>query len=199
MSELYQGLRNEAKSIGENNDCGVKALAVVTGLSYSECHAKLEHHGRKHGKGTYLSSMFGALRELGFSWVKTSCDHRGMRSLSRNLPKDGNFLIHATRHFAGASGGKIHDWSENRCLRIIKVYQIFKVGENPVIHEFKKKETTNRTRKTTVLYNLTHPEMGVVANYKRLPTKIVKAINSRAYLIVNNRRYLSHEFKLERI
>lgn len=199
MSELYQGLRQESNSIGENNDCGVKALAVITGESYNDCHAILKKLGRKNGKGTYVSQMAKALDHFGLEMARVDCPYNGLRSLGRNMPSKGSFLIWATKHFAGARDGKIHDWSEGRCLRLKVLWQIVKKDSNEPIHEFKTKETANRTRRTTVLYNLTHPEMGVIANYKRLPSKVLKTINSCGYLVINNRRYRAGDFKLERV
>ena len=199
MSEIYQGLRNDSNAIGEKNDCGVKALAVITGESYNDCHAILKKLGRKNGKGTYTSQMQRALDHFGFKMVVVPCPYNGLRSLGRNMPSKGAFLIWATKHFAGARDGKIHDWSEGRCLRLKMLWQIVKKDSTEAIHEFKTKEYSNRTRTTTVLYNLTHPEMGIITNFKRYPNKVARSIKENGYLVLNKRHYRAGDFKIERV
>jgi hypothetical protein len=197
QNELYQGLRTEAKKIGETNDCGVKALAVITGLPYEVCHQTLKSLGRKDRKGTFNWQMWKALDILGFCYQKIECPFNGLRSLGRNLPDNGAFLIHATKHYVGAKDGQIHDWSEGRCLRIQGVYQIFKKGEVQNIHVFKTPEKTGRTRQTRILYKLVHRNSGrVVANYMRYPTKIQKVISYNGIIRINQREYFGSEFFL---
>ena len=199
MSEIYQGLRNDSNAIGENNDCGVKALAVITGESYNDCHAILKKLGRKNGRGTWNSQIQRALDHFGFEMVKVDCPYNGLRSLGRNLPSKGSFLIWATRHFAGARDGKIHDWSEGRCLRLKMLWQIVKKDSNEPIHEFQNEKPSNRTRRTTLLYNLTHPEMGVIAHYKRFPNRVDRTIKLNGYLVINKRHYRAGDFKIEKV
>lgn len=181
ISPIYQGLRNEANSLRENNDCGVKALAVATGRSYADCHVALKAHGRKNGKGTYNWQMEKAVNDLGFKLISVSCHHRGLRALSRDLPQTGNFIIWVTRHYAGASGGKIHDWSDGKCLRVKGVFQVIPLGQDSQTHSFQPKEKT-RTRKTQDLYKLVHQSGLVVARYKRFPSKVFKVIKENGYI-----------------
>ena len=48
----------------EHNDCAVIALANVTGLSYFECHARLQLEGRRTGHSTKFSMSVCALNKL---------------------------------------------------------------------------------------------------------------------------------------
>lgn len=198
ISPIYQGLRNEANSFGENNDCGVKALAVATGRSYADCHSTLKNYGRKNGKGTYVSQMINAARDLGFNLIKIDCHHRGLRSLSRDLPEKGNFVVWVTGHFAGVSDGKIHDWSDGRCLRIKQVFQAIPIGSDIPLHSFEPKEK-NRTRKTQELYKLVHQSGLVVAKFKRFPTKVFKVIQLNGYIQAGGLYRRGEEFSLKDI
>ena len=200
MSEIYQGLRNEARQIGENNDCGVKALAVVTGLPYAVCHAALEKQGRVKGKGTYNFQIAKASQELGFKLIKIDCPYRGLRSLGRNLPQKGNFFIWVTRHYAGVRDGVIHDWSDGKCLRVIAVYQVIKADDvTTQIHKFEEEKVSTRTRQTRELYKLVHNSGEIVAKYKRFPTKIDKVIKRNGIIKLRGRDYFASEFTLKSI
>lgn len=42
---------NPGAAIGERNDCTVRALHLLTRLSYAEAHAVMAKHGRKPGQG----------------------------------------------------------------------------------------------------------------------------------------------------
>lgn len=194
---IYQELVGESSKLGEKNDCGVKALSVITGNSYTECHKLLAQLGRKKGRETLLSSMFKALQQMGFKAIPVECPYGGIRSLGRNLPSKGSFLIFATNHFAGVRDGKIHDWSEGRCLRIKKFYQIVKEGEfTPV---FKFKEEGKNKRNSFKLYHLTHCSGKVVAKYRRFPTKIHSTIKRNGLFKINGSVIKAEEFTLEQV
>jgi hypothetical protein len=198
QNELYQGLRAEANKIGETNDCGVKALAVITGSTYEICHQTLKSFGRKDRKGTFNWQMWKALDILGFDFQKIECPFNGLRSLGRNLPENGSFLICATDHYAGAVNGEIHDWSKSRCLRIQGVYQIFKKGEVQNIHVFKTPEKTGRTRETKVLYHLIYRDF-VIAKFRRFPSRVKKTIDSNGIITCGRYRDFGRQFELKSV
>ena len=58
-------LHLESQQLKERNDCTVKAIAVVTGVSYKEAHKAMADAGRKPGKGAYVAQQRAALNELG--------------------------------------------------------------------------------------------------------------------------------------
>lgn len=177
---IYRELSQNSRQMGETNDCGVLALAVITGAPYEHCHSILKSFGRKNRKGTFHSQMWRAFDVLGFEVKKISCPFPGMRSFERNMPKEGAFLIHSTRHYAGVKDGQVHDWSQGSCKRIVGVYQIFKKGEEQKIHEFKEPSKT-RTRKTSALYHLIYNDR-VVAEFRRFPTRVKKVIDTNGMI-----------------
>ena len=194
---IYQELVGESSKLGEKNDCGVKALSVITGISYVECHKTLSLFGRKKGKGTFVSSMFSALKHFGFKAVEVKCPYGGMRSLGRDLPPKGSFLIFATNHFAGVKDGKIHDWSEGRCLRIRKFYQIQKAEDHSPTFVFK--EATTNKRQSFKTYRLVHNSGKVAAEFKRFPSKIDYVIKINGTIKVWGKSIKGSEFILQNV
>lgn len=194
---IYQELVGESSKLGEKNDCGVKALSVITGISYVECHRALSKLGRKKGRATRLGAIFDALKQFGFKFTEVQCPHGGMRSLGRNLPSKGSFLIFATNHFAGAKDGKIHDWSEGRCLRIRKFYQIQKAEDNSPTFTFK--QVTTNKRQSFKTYRLVHNSGLVAAEFKRFPSKVDKVIKTNGTIKVWGRSIKGSEFILKNV
>lgn len=45
LTATYNALAQEASARGESNDCSVKALALVAGVSYAAAHAALAEAG----------------------------------------------------------------------------------------------------------------------------------------------------------
>lgn len=195
--DIYQKLVGESSKFGEKNDCGVKALSVITGIDYAECHRALSRLGRKKCGATRLGSIFEALKQFGFKFVEVQCPYNGMRSLGRNLPSKGSFLIFATNHFAGAKDGKIHDWSDGRCLRIKRFFQIQKAEDCSPTFAFK--QVTTNKRQSTKTYRLVHNSGKVAAEYKRFPSKINYVIAKNGTFKVWGRVIKANEFVLQRV
>lgn len=65
----FNDLRAEASALGENNDCSVKAVAILTGLPYAKVHAAFAAAGRVARKGTPHAVTDRALAALGFKLV----------------------------------------------------------------------------------------------------------------------------------
>lgn len=152
-SEAWK-LQIAASSMGERNDCVVRALALGANIPYREAHSILKSKGRKDRRGTPISFLIEALRERGFKLVEIIREHpdvrfntfqwraisdsvtyhsklskcKTIRTLERVLPQKGVLLIWTSSgnnfHSLVARGGKIHDWSSGRCLRIKKIWQI---------------------------------------------------------------------------
>ena len=136
MTDRFSKLSNETARMGETNDCSVKAVAVVTGLSYAEAHALCRQFGRRNRKGMFPIQYHAAIKSLGFTIEKLiagnangSTSHRLMKcktivTLGRNLPKRGVFLVRVRGHVLAARAGKIHDWTEGRRHRIEAIYRV---------------------------------------------------------------------------
>lgn len=137
MSELYDKLKENTARFGENNDCAVKTVAIVTDLSYEQSRNLLAKYGRKSGKGTFFdTTTLPAINSQGFaltdvtalarsSWGKT------IKTFERRVPK-GTYIIRTARHILAAKDGKVHDFTSGRRHIVKYVYRVEKVGEKLV-------------------------------------------------------------------
>ena len=69
-TKLFEKVQKRTRKWGESNDCTVKALAIATGIPYEQAHGLLALRGRSYRKGTSMSSVFSAMKELG--WTATT-------------------------------------------------------------------------------------------------------------------------------
>jgi hypothetical protein len=71
-TDKFNDLRHKATVHNENNDCAVKALAIVTDKDYSLVRNLLAERGRRPGKGTNRQDSWEVLERLGFTSVSVS-------------------------------------------------------------------------------------------------------------------------------
>jgi len=111
----------------ENNDCTVKALAIVTELDYSTVHAAFAKAGRKPRKGANRAISAKAAKLLGFHMeqVDSHISARTAITIEREPSlQSGRYVIGMTRHLAAMIDGKLVDWSEGRRKKINAVYAL---------------------------------------------------------------------------
>lgn len=145
-SVAFTSLHEVSRTLGEKNDCTVKAFVLVSGASYSEAHQAMARQGRKFGQGMYGAEggMRAELKALGFemTWVpslafihKYPGVHKRLHSVTTHHParfnkawKDGrNYLIFTRGHVAAVVNGETHDWSNDRACRATSIYRITKI------------------------------------------------------------------------
>lgn len=134
---------------GDRNDCGVKALSVITGLPYEQCQKALDEAGRKRKGGTFQWQMEQAAGLLGFKLVQLPEEwhkamiasypgaHKGLQSLTTHHPRRFKnswkavepLLIHTSRHYAAFRDGQVHDWTANNACRIKNLWRLERIGE----------------------------------------------------------------------
>tara|TARA_R110000822_G_scaffold110654_4_gene240923 strand:- start:5196 stop:5810 length:615 start_codon:yes stop_codon:yes gene_type:complete len=174
--ESFSLMNEKSKLYGEINDCTVKAAAVVMATTYEDAHNMCMKAGRKFGKGmvTY-QDLIPAIKQRGFRVTEISTSAKTIRTLGRVLPRSGQFLIRVRGHVAGVSDGRVNDWSEGRCHRILNVWRVEEV--NPVRYTDATVSTTMMqrrkkpvTRKARINYELYDTRTGrVVKKYSRRP------------------------------
>src|SRR6185369_1860085 len=109
----------------EQNDCAVRALALVLDKPYAEVLAACRAHGRKDRKGTYNWTSDAVLRDYGYERVTIMSKwHReGMEPLLyksyTSIERDprlayGRYLIGSNRHVAAMIDGKLLDYGAGR-------------------------------------------------------------------------------------
>jgi len=126
MPRSYEQLKKESKAAGERLDCTVKAVAIAAYLPYTYAAALLEKFGRKYRDGF---SVAGVKKAMGFIdrplvRVTDQFDAKTFRTLERQLPKRGIFIITSSSHMACARAGTIIDWTSGRLHRIEHVYRV---------------------------------------------------------------------------
>lgn len=142
-SERFTALAATSKEAGENNDCAVKAVALLASIPYDEAHALLKKLGRIDGAGTKNSLIREAFKELGCTVREVKTEyftskypgiHKTLKSVTTHhparfeeaFPKDSNFLFLTRNHAAAVLEGKTHDWSEGRALRVKWIWKVTK-------------------------------------------------------------------------
>lgn len=111
----------------DDNDCVVKAMAIVSGKSYEECWKACRKKGRKHGKGFYTGVAEQILRDWGFI---TQVVRTGAKTL-KSLPKlEGRYLIqnggYTNSHLSAMVDGQIEDWADGRRKRVKMVIKVWR-------------------------------------------------------------------------
>lgn len=129
----FELLCRESNRINEKSDCAVKAVALVTNNDYHTSHQTLTRCGRAFRKGTPFSQTLMALKELGYRAEVVQSGPlmriKTVRKLDRPLkilPKDP-YLIRVNKHILAAVNGKVQDWTEGRCHRILEIYKIHEI------------------------------------------------------------------------
>lgn len=144
QSEEYIAMRSAANELNEDNDCSVKALALVCEITYQEAHALLAAEGRKSRNGTPFAYTRAALESIGFKAILINkndiiCQYPGIHSTALkgitsyhparfpDVWKNGKKYLMATRgHILAVIDGKTHDWSAGRALCCTVLYEIVK-------------------------------------------------------------------------
>lgn len=130
MNEKY--FADKALEFKEVRDCGVRALAVATGLTYDEAHAALKKTGRKNRKTTYIGkNVEPALSALGFEMVEEKFPGKTLVTLEKDLKRYARgrrFFVHVRKHFVGFDGDKFVDWAKGKRNRVITCYRVKQVN-----------------------------------------------------------------------
>lgn len=143
----FTQLHATSRSMGENNDCSVKAIAIACDTPYAEVLALMTRLGRKPGHGTPFSVSRAAIRALGYSireWsfmeiramVRTYPGaHKNLHSITTHHPRrfpaawkgcHRNMIWSSNNHMLAVKDGAVVDWSINRALSIRCIWEIEK-------------------------------------------------------------------------
>jgi len=118
----------EAMNLYENNDCGVRALALVCNIPYKTARETLSAHGRKHGAGVFTFQLAKALVEHSNPKpLQTVLKPKGGRYTPKTIGKaypKGRFLLYSRGHVMAMVDGEILDWAQDRRLRIVAIQEV---------------------------------------------------------------------------
>jgi hypothetical protein len=147
-----------SRSLKEDNDCSVLALARVLDISYENAHHALAEAGRAHAKGTPRFITRKAIEALGFTVRRTwsvadlalAVDLPQAKRLTTAHPLRGlgewahlpPMLVFISKHILALRDGQVLDWTDDANAPIECAWEISKrtdrvvLGERlpPVIH-----------------------------------------------------------------
>lgn len=126
QTKKFKALEAISNSMGENNDCSVKALAMFCNVRYTVAHRELALLGRKKGKGstpdvikTAVNSLMGKTHEwlyagsdsaaAGSYSNRLGCDAKTPTTFVRKSPVKGGQLVVVNGHIIYMKDGVIHD------------------------------------------------------------------------------------------
>lgn len=127
MTDLFSMLHADSKSVGETNDCAVKAVALATGRPYREVLRKMRAYGRRPRRGTPMRITKRVLEDYGYTMVLQTERFPQARTpitVARTMPKRGVYLVRTSRHIFCYRAGKVHDWTEGRRHRVTQIWKI---------------------------------------------------------------------------
>lgn len=119
----YQQLRTVSRSMNENRDCAVRAVAIAANVPYRVAHATLKQLGRKNRRGTPNTVTKQAMKNLGFRLEEKFFRAKTVRTLERELRR-GVYLVWVRGHILAIKNGVVHDWTKGRCHRVKRVIEV---------------------------------------------------------------------------
>ena len=124
-TQEYQSLNNETRAFGEHNDCVVKAIALVCNVSYNQAHMWCAIYGRKFGQGMFTHDWMLLLADRSYRLEHHQVQQKTTYSVLRERRMEqGTWLIFTKHHVAVMKGGKLHDFTSGRQVRILGVMKV---------------------------------------------------------------------------
>lgn len=141
-SEVYAQHIAQGRTIGEHNDCAVRAVAAATGRPYDEVHALFKANGRRDAARTATSITRHVMGLLGYNLQDVSArdfiaqypgSHaRVLKSVTTHHPdrfpgawKNGKtYLMFTPGHILAIVDGVNHDWTRGRALRATRILEV---------------------------------------------------------------------------
>lgn len=148
FSQQFNQMHEDSRFLGEWNDCGVKAVALVCGVPYAEAYFKLKRLGRRDRKGTPWAMIRQAINDFGFEIKVWSTFekraliesypgvHKNLQQITTHHPrrfpkawaplKEKRLLLGTHKHVACFKDGEVIDWTVNSAKRVWLVWEVTK-------------------------------------------------------------------------
>lgn len=141
-STEYSTISASTKRNNEDNDCSVKALALLTGLEYEQALTVLTMVGREPKKGVSTIQIIEALESCDLVLENVSSHHfinryptahrNALKSVTTHHPerfnkvwKDGNnYLVFTKDHVLAVKDGLNCDHTAGKALRVLSIYKV---------------------------------------------------------------------------
>ena len=138
----FKALLNQTIANGEANDCSIKAVAIVCGVTYEQAKAALAAAGRKDRKGAYTHQIHAAVAALGKKVERANIQDiiaqypKGHRDVLKNITthhparfnkvwsNGKSYLAYNGSHVTAIVDGTNHDWTVGCARRIYALYEV---------------------------------------------------------------------------
>lgn len=142
LTTEYLSLTKETLIHHEDNDCAVKAVALVTGYSYAVAHSTFKKLGRKDKAPTPKTMIPNALALLGKKTRPVNVTkeiihqypgaHKNKLQATTHQParfprawKNGKtYLAYTNGHILAIINGQVHDWTSTKSVRITRLIEV---------------------------------------------------------------------------
>jgi hypothetical protein len=125
----YKTCLKISNSKNEDNDCGVTAIAIATGIGYNKAHKVLSSVGRKPRRGISfkmlqdaIETVTGKMPTLEIILKPNGSYYTGV-TIGKALPK-GKYVLLFRGHVAALVDGVIEDWTAGRRKRILGYFKV---------------------------------------------------------------------------
>lgn len=148
VTNEYGQIRQQIAATGDDNACFPAAIAVLADLPFETVQKAFAEAGRQTGKATMFSVAHEACKALGFQLKKLPTKweldmiysypgvHKNLKNITTRHPvrfakawAGQSVLLHVNGHVAAVKDGKMHDWSINRSMHVMAVYQLVKIDQ----------------------------------------------------------------------
>lgn len=158
-------------SMGETNDCTVRALAVALDGDYTQAHSAMAGNGRKKGQGAHWTIWKQAFKDCGFALddVTNNFDGATIRTVERELRARGDrrkYMFSVRGHVAAWDGTETIDWAKGRLHRIKTIYHIRPLNEEKQFVRPKVEEEVEPSDKTDCTFVLCEPGRSKDGDYR---------------------------------
>lgn len=109
----------------EDNDCGIRALAVACCVTYEKAYWALKEAGRRDGHVCRMTQVIDAANNLRHLMVRITCTSKTLRTVERELAKTyGGFIVTTVDHAVGVWNGELIDHARGSLRRLDGIYRI---------------------------------------------------------------------------
>lgn len=146
-TQEFQSILRYVAAEGDTNACFPISVAIMTGLPFKTVNDAFLAAGRVKGRGTYVWVARQACRALGYEMVEAEWreyheiiarypgQHKNLKCITTYHPTRfekawkgiGDCLLMTATHIAAYKDGALHDWSNDKALRVIKIFRLVKI------------------------------------------------------------------------
>lgn len=112
------------KRTNDAADCSIRAVVAVTGSDYDTVWHMFKANGRRTGQRTPRIITAKVVGKLGFKTEPWTVHGKTIKTVERELPPKGAFLISVVGHILAVVDGVTHDWTAGRRNRVKDVRRV---------------------------------------------------------------------------